>query len=266
MAAAHAALVTQGGDVHGRHHDALTGTGRGLGQEASVVVHHHAPSRPRVGRVVAQARALVGRDHEGRVLEGAAAVDDRPPVHGLGGTPGVHVGGDADQDLGAVGRELPQRLRKDPVVADGAADPADGRVGHGKEGLVVAGKVVRARLDLVGDPRVHLAVLVEDALGTDEAARVEHDPGPLGVHLEHRAALDVDPVLLGLRVEPVPCARSGSRRPGGAAAPRRSSTRAPHGRTPETPRGARAGREPIPRPRCRWWRGSGRCSSACRPA
>ncbi len=102
---------------------------------------------------MAQARALVRGDDVRDVLDRARAIDDRPPVHRLGRAPRIHVGRDADQHLGAVGGELPDRFGKQPVVADGAADAADRRVGDRKERLVVAGQIVRAGVHLVGNPR-----------------------------------------------------------------------------------------------------------------
>ena len=81
--------------------------------------------------------------------------------------------------------------------------PADRRVGDRKQRLVVAGEVVRAGVDLVRNPRVHLAVLGEDAVRADQARRVEDDAGPARIGLEHRAALDVDVVLARLGREPI---------------------------------------------------------------
>ena len=84
------------------------------------------------------------------------------------------------EDLGAVRGELADRLREQPVVADRAADAADRRVGDREQRLVVAREIVRARVHLVGNPRVDLAVLVEDPLGADQARRVEDDAGQRG--------------------------------------------------------------------------------------
>jgi hypothetical protein len=65
-----------------------------------------AAAGPRVGRIVPQARALVGGNDEGRVLERAAAVDDGPPAHRFGRAPRIHVGRDTNQDLCAVCGQL----------------------------------------------------------------------------------------------------------------------------------------------------------------
>ena len=226
----------------------------------AVEVDDLAAARPRVRRIVAQARALVGGDDEGDVLERAAAVDDRPPVHRLGRAPRIHVGRDADQHLGAVGRELADRLGKEPVVADGAAEPADRRVGHREQRLVVAGEVVRAGVDLVRNPRVDLAVLVEDPLGPDQAGRVEDDARPARIDLDHRAALDVDVVLPRLGARADRCARSGSARPASRAARRRSRRPARRARTPERRRAGPAGTARCRRPPSRSSRACDRCS------
>jgi hypothetical protein len=52
---------------------------------------------------------------------------------------------------------------------------------------------------LVGDPRVHLAVFVQNAFRADQARRVEHDGRPSRIDLDHRTGLNVDRVLAGLR-------------------------------------------------------------------
>ena len=53
--------------------------GIGLGQDATVIIHHHAAAGPRVRRVVLEARALIGRDDVGHVdlvdVRAALAVD-----------------------------------------------------------------------------------------------------------------------------------------------------------------------------------------------
>ena len=82
------------------------------------------------------------------------------------------------QHFGAVRGELTNGFRKEPVVADGASDPPDRRVRDRKQRFVVAVDVVRAGVDFVRDPRVDLPVFVEDALGPDQARRVEDDARP----------------------------------------------------------------------------------------
>ena len=72
------------------------------------------------------------------------------------------------------------RLGKQPVVADGAAEAADRRVDDRKERLVVAGDVVRAGVDLVRDPRVHLAVLARDPVGPIRHVVLKTTPGQRG--------------------------------------------------------------------------------------
>ena len=69
VAAARGALVAQRGDVHGRDDDALARPRTRFGQHAPVEVHDLTAARPRVGRVVFEARALIGRDDVGRVLD-----------------------------------------------------------------------------------------------------------------------------------------------------------------------------------------------------
>ena len=81
---------------------AVAGAGVGLGQDAAVVVHDHAAAGPGKRPVVLEARALVGGHDLRHVLQSAAAIDDRPPIHRRRGSPGVHVGGDADEHLRAV--------------------------------------------------------------------------------------------------------------------------------------------------------------------
>jgi hypothetical protein len=93
---------------------------------------------------------------------------------------------------------LPQGLGKEPVVADGAPETADGRVDDREQRLVVAGHVMRAGVDLERDPRVDLAVLGEDAGRPDQARRVEEDTRPARIGFDHRPALDVDVVLARL--------------------------------------------------------------------
>src|SRR5947209_1698942 len=144
MAAARGALVPERGDVNGRDDDSLARPRTRLGEHAPVEVYDHAAARPGVRGVVLQARALVGGDDVGRVLNGAAAVDDSPPVHRRRRAPRVHVGGDTNQDLRAVRGELADGFGEKPVIADGAADATDLRVGDGEQRLVVALYVVRA--------------------------------------------------------------------------------------------------------------------------
>ena len=179
------------------------GPGEASREHASVEVHDLAAARPRVRRVVPQARPLIRRHDVGRVLERPAAVHDRPPVHRLGRAPGIHVRRDAQEHFGAVGGELADRLGKQPVVADRATDAPDRRVGDGEERIDVAVDLVRARVHLVRDPRVHLPVLVEQPFRTDQARRVEDDRGPPRIDLEHRPALDVDAVLARLAFEAI---------------------------------------------------------------
>ena len=96
------------------------------------------------------------------------------------------------------------------------------RVGDREERLVVAGQVVRARVDLVRDPRVDLAVLVEDALrARSRQVVLKTTPGQRRVRLQHRARLDVDAVLARLAPRCGRCARSGSGPPASRAAPPR---------------------------------------------
>ena len=102
-----------------------------------IEVHHHAAPGPGEGRIVGQGRSLIGGHHVGQVLQGAAAIDHRPPVHGRGSAPWIHVRGHPHQYLGAVGRQLAQRLREQPVVADGGADAADGGIGNREELLAI---------------------------------------------------------------------------------------------------------------------------------
>ena len=99
MAAARGALVAQRGDVDRRDDDPFAGAGRGFGEHAAVEVDHLTAAGPRVRRIVFQARALIRRDDVSDVLERAAAIDDRPPVHRLGRAPRIHVSRDANQAL-----------------------------------------------------------------------------------------------------------------------------------------------------------------------
>ena len=70
-------------------------------------------ARPRVRRIVPQARALVGGRRRTPCSRCARArLIERPPVHRLGGAPGVHVGRHADQHLGAVGGQLAHAPRE----------------------------------------------------------------------------------------------------------------------------------------------------------
>ena len=124
-----------------------------------------------------QAGPLVGRHHVGDVLQRPAAVDDRPPVHRRRRAPRVHVGRHADQHLRPLQGQLADRLGKEPVVADGHAQPADLGLDHREHVLGVTGDVVRAGVDLPGNPRVGLAVLRQQPVGADQAGRVEDVAG-----------------------------------------------------------------------------------------
>ena len=140
MARGGLALVTQRADVDRRRRRSAR-PGRVMPRPASARRSRRSGCR--------QARSTAGsaagsrpdwRPRRKRVLDRPAAIDERPPVHRLGRAPGIHVSRDPDQHLGAVGRELTDRLREDPVVADGASDPPDRRVGDRKQRLVVAGR------------------------------------------------------------------------------------------------------------------------------
>ena len=127
-------------DVDRRDDDPLAGSGRCLGEQPAVEVDDLAAAGPGVRRIVPEARALVRRDDERHVLERAAAVHERPPVHRLGGAPGIHVRRHANQHLRAVGGELADRFGKQPVVTDRATEAADWRVGDREQRLVVPGR------------------------------------------------------------------------------------------------------------------------------
>ena len=148
-----------------------------------------------------QARALIRGDDVCGVLKRAAAVDCSPPIHRRRRAPRIHVGGHANQNLSAVSGELSDGFREEPVVADGTSQPTDLRVGDGEQRFVVALDVVRACVDFVRNPRVHLPVFVDDAARADEARSVEDDAGVALVALDHRAGLYVYVVLARLPLQ-----------------------------------------------------------------
>ena len=147
-----------------------------------------------------RARALVRRHHEGGVLQRAAPVHHRPPVHRRGRAPRVHVRGDADQHLRALKRQFADRFGEQPVVADRAPEHADLGVRDRERVLRVAGDVVRAGVDLPRQPRVNLPVLVQQSLRADQARRVEHAAGIFRIHFQEAAGLHVDAQVAGLLV------------------------------------------------------------------
>ncbi len=99
------------------------------------------------------------------------------------------------------------------------------RVGDREQRLVVAVDVVRAGVDLVRDPRVDLAIFVEDAFRSDQAGRVEE-----------RVAATADRFRSSTRSEcrcraPAPCARGGPCARWGSAPPACREARETVGKT-----------------------------------
>ena len=144
-----------------------------------------------------QLGSLIGSEHIHGIFQRPTAIDRRPPIHGRRRPPRVHIGRDADEDFGAVGRELAQRLGEEPVVADGRANAADGRLGHREQLVVVVGQVVRAGVDFPRDPRIDLAVLVPQPFRPEQAGRVEHLARPLRILFEKSSRLDVHAQFAG---------------------------------------------------------------------
>src|SRR5262245_26628886 len=120
--------MAKGRDVNWRDNDSLTGPGRSFRQDSAVEVYDLAPSWPRIRRRKLQAGSLIGGRYIGDVLERPAPVDYGPPVHWLGRPPRVHVSRYPYQYFRAIRRQLADRLRKDPVIAYGAAKLADRRI------------------------------------------------------------------------------------------------------------------------------------------
>ncbi len=106
------------------------------------------------------------------------------------------------------------RLREQPVVADGAADAADRRVGDRKERLVVAR---RGRAGWRGPRRESTGSPCGTCRGCPSGpirqVVLKTHARPARIGLEHRAALDVDVVLARLGVRADRCARWESARP-----------------------------------------------------
>src|SRR6266516_6421419 len=53
----------------------------------------------------------------------------------------------------------------------------------------------------VGNPGVHLSILVKNSFVADQAGRIENMPGPTRIDLEHRAALNIDVMLAGFLLQ-----------------------------------------------------------------
>ena len=158
-------FVTHGGDVDRRDDDPLAGPGRGFGEQAAVEVDDLTAARPRVRRIVPQAGALVGGDDVSGVLERAAAVHERPPVHRFGRAPRIHVGGHAHQDFGAVRGQLADALRE--TASRNRSRSRGGRWAY-RPRERAARRSPRDRAGWrglrTGIHGIHLAILVEDAL------------------------------------------------------------------------------------------------------
>src|SRR5262249_44709912 len=136
-------------------------------------------------------------DDKRRVLDRAGAIEQRPPVHGRCRAPRVHVSRNADENLGAVEGELTDRLREQPVVANGDTAATELGGGGGEGIVMVAWQVVRARIHLPWNPRIDLAIFEQHALRSDEHGCVEDAIGPFGISLEKTARLDVAAVFAG---------------------------------------------------------------------
>ena len=88
VAAAALALGPQGGQVDQGGDDLLAGPRVGLGEDAALVIDHHAAAGPGERRVVLGAGPLVGRHHIGQVVQALAAIGEelrvrRAVVQGL---------------------------------------------------------------------------------------------------------------------------------------------------------------------------------------
>ena len=198
MAGAALADVPQGPDIDLGDDDFFSWSWIGLGENAAVEIDDHRAARPRKGRIVPQLGSLVGGEHIRRVFQGTTAIDRRPPIHRRRRTPRVHIGRDANENFGAVGRELAQRFGKEPIVADRRANTADRRLGYWEQFVLVVGQVVGASVDFPRDPRVDLAVLVPQPFRPEQAGRVEHLARPLGILFEEGRRLDVHAQFAGL--------------------------------------------------------------------
>src|SRR5262249_62367806 len=85
-------------------------------------------------------------------------------------------------------------------LASGRRQDADLGLGHRKERLAVTGYVVRTRVDLPRNPRMHLAIAIEQTVRPDQAGRVEDVSRIVVIPFEKARGLDVDAVLPGLVV------------------------------------------------------------------
>ena len=176
----------------------LTGAGSRLAKDAPIHIDDHARSGPRKGRVVIGGGSLITGDDGGEVFDRTTAIDEGPPIEGFGGSPRIHVGTDADQDLGTAEGQLAARFREEPVVTSGDPETSDLGFGDGEEGFVVSRNVVGAGVNLPRNPRVDLAVAAEDLpFGGDQHRRVEERIGPAGIDLEEGTTLDPNAMFLG---------------------------------------------------------------------
>src|SRR3984893_6508221 len=132
-----------------------------------------------------QTRALVGGCDVCGVLKCPAAVHNCPPVHRFCCAPWIHISGYADQYLRSVSRQLTNGLGKYPVVTNRATNASNRRGCHGKQRFIVAFMLMGTRLDFGWNPRVYLAILVQNAFRPDQARRVKDDAWPLWINLQH---------------------------------------------------------------------------------
>src|SRR5262245_14969281 len=177
MSGATFAFGPQRGEVNWSNHDLLAGPGVSLTQNSTVIVDYHAPSWPAERRIVLCLRSLIAGDDVRQVLQRAASVHHRPPVHGRRRAPRVHVRRHTNQHLGPSECELPDRFGEEPIVANRRAQATDFRLGYMIDWLLVIRYVMRAGVDFPRYPRMHLAKSVENSAGSHQATRVEHLAG-----------------------------------------------------------------------------------------
>src|SRR5258705_4827857 len=177
-------FVSERRNINRRNNDPFARPWTGLSQKPSIEIHYLTAPRPRIRWIMFQAGSLICSNDECGILHGAATVHNRPPVHGLSGTPWIHVGRNADKNLSAIRSQLSDCLRKQPVITDGAANASDWSIGNGKQRFVVSFKIVRTRMDLERYACIHLPVRIENSLRADQTSCVENNPGPFRIDLE----------------------------------------------------------------------------------
>ena len=97
-------------NIDGRDDDFFAWSRICLGEDATIEIHHHAATGPTKGWIMREACTLVRSDHVGRVFQRSRSIHRGPPIHGLGGSPWIHVCRHPNDDLSAVECNLSNRF------------------------------------------------------------------------------------------------------------------------------------------------------------